>query len=730
MTSSCFRPRRDRFQILVFLVCAVGLGCGAPSSDLPRDLSLLSGLIYADEPVIVAPGRRWDVAEGNQGWTFRGQGSLWWYVRETPESPVTVTLRPAAESAGFWFLLHWDGVPLFEDPVSVDADGLEIEIPTDKLTPGDHDLRLIRRRGPRWESGPSAIENVFAEIGFRSAGTDHRLAPEEVDRFRQLGSFVELGATGHDQERRSGFLFLEPRTVEMEIYRDQPATLRVTGENLGEGRARFAISAPDSGSEHVFDAQGRHHFQVPLTKGRNRLRFQVATENGAAGPFLWGAPVVVAAAESRPLERRPPVILLSLDTTRRDALSPYGAPAEITPELDAFARQATVFDQAHATAPWTLPSHASMFTGLYPSRHGAGVAYDKLDGGLPSLAGMLRDHGYYTAGVSGGPLTAHRFGLGQSFHQYRDQDPRGTRGDRMTDYALEVLDAWGDRPFFLFLNYFDAHGPYEPPEEAKAAAGVEGARDQLADPDAWQATIEGKAGKWQKLTAGLDPIPEEVLAYVRSVYLAEVAFQDSQIGRLFERLKRDGIFDRALIVVTADHGQLLGEHGFHGHSHRLDAELIDAPLIVKWPRQREGTRVSDLASIVDVFPTILEAAGVPAPPSDGHALGPSGIPGGGSRELVIMEEHESIVHPLRGPMRLAPHLVGFQSADFRHVWWPEGESCSRVVDGAWVDDDCPRDSERRAAIEQMLASPAEEIAPGAEPLSEEDRKRLEALGYL
>ncbi|MEM7583684.1 MAG: sulfatase [Acidobacteriota bacterium] len=720
-----------RALILFLITCAFTTGCGPRSSELPSDLSLLYGLVYTDDPFITVPGRRWDYVEAKQGWQFRTQASLWWFVRETPKESVSLFLQPAAESAGYSFLLLWDGEPLFEDPVAIDAEGLRIEIPIERLTPGNHQLKLRRRRGPRWDAQETSVDNVFAKMTLRTGESEEELVPERVPTYRRLADFLEFGAIGHDQEKRAGFVFLEPRAVDMTIYRSEAGSLRVTAENLAEGSARFVVQAGSQQAEKSFDGSGRALLQVPLVEGTNHLRFEI--ESPASGPFLWGAPFVSDAAVTSASDRRlPNIILLSLDTTRRDALTPYGAEAEVSPALASIAEHATVFERAHATAPWTLPSHASMFTGLYPSRHGAGVAHDKLPGDIANLAELLSDRGYYTAGFSGGSLTSSRFGLGQGFHQYRDPDTHETLGDRMTQMANEVLDIWGDQPVFLFLNYFDPHGPYQAPASARELTGVDRRLQALDDPQAWRATIEGRAGAWQELVAGRNQLPGEVMAYIRSVYLAEVAFMDSQIGILLERMRQDGSYDNSLILVTADHGQLLGEHGLHGHSLRLDTELIDIPLIIKWPRQREAKRTDDLTSLVDLFPTILEAVGITPPPSDGLALRPDGLAQAsqGQREKVIMEEHESIVHPLRGPMRIAAHLTGLQGLDARQVWWRDGEHCELRGDEGWTDTACPPEDPRRFEIEQLLDAPVAEITAGAEPLSEEDRKRLEALGYL
>ena len=707
-----------RTGVWLLLACWM-VGCGG-SEESVENLTGLYQQIYTAEPFVVVPGRRWDVDRAGEGWSFRTFASLWWSVTEPLDSSVTVVLRPTPEMVGYHYLLTWDGEERFGELIALPEGDLELEIPAEWLTPGRHELRLKRRFGPTDAQGPLLVDNTLGAMGTRYGDRVRWLERSQLDTYRALASFLEFGATGHDQEKRAGFLFLEPHSLSVPLDRGEPATLQVVGENLGEGQATFAIEVDGERSEQVASGPSRVAFRVPLGGGHSQLRFEVSGE--ATGPFLWGAPVVAGEPE-----RLPPVILLSLDTTRRDALSPYGAAPEITPSLATFAGQATVFDRAFSTAPWTLPSHASMFTGLYPSRHGAGVSRDKLDGSLPTLARILRDHGYYTAGFAGGPLAAHRFGLGQGFHQYRDPDGKETVGDRMTSYAEQVIEDHRDQPFFLFLNYFDPHGPYQVREEMAEIVGLESYRQAVPDLERWRPAIEGRAGTWDKLAAE-GPIPEAVLAYLRATYLSEVAFLDAQIGRLFDTLRQADLYDRSLIVITADHGQLLGEGGFHSHGKRLDPELIDAPLMIKWPRQQSGGRVADLVSIVDVYPTILKTLGLPSPPGDGRALRPDGVLG--ERDYVVMEEHESLVHPLRGPMKVAAHLYGLQEPDFRHVWWEGGAQCARWADNAWLPADCPEDDERRAALELALASPREELIEGAEPLSEDDRAKLEALGYL
>ncbi|MEM9378678.1 MAG: sulfatase-like hydrolase/transferase [Planctomycetota bacterium] len=293
----------------------------------------------------------------------------------------------------------------------------------------------------------------------------------------------------------------------------------------------------------------------------------------------------------------PPVVLISLDTVRADSLSIYGGPAGATPVLDAFAERATRYASCVSSAPWTLPSHASMFTGLYPSEHGAhtflpgeghrGDNVFALAPGFDTLAEALARLGYRTGGVVANAIYMRpMLGLGAGFESW---DVRRDPGTRITDRALAWLDGLpgGDRPPFLFVNYMDAHRPY-----AAGDAGVDAAAELDALIDAVMARGEAPGAQGER---------------VRALHRNAVTRLDAEVGRLFDGLRERGLFERALVVVTSDHGEAFGGHGIVEHSKDVWEDLVRVPLIVKAPGQRDGAVREVRASSVDVPGIVAEA---------------------------------------------------------------------------------------------------------------------------
>ena len=314
-------------------------------------------------------------------------------------------------------------------------------------------------------------------------------------------------------------------------------------------------------------------------------------------PCLVALPVCTLAAMwsgQRAAGNPPPasVILITLDTTRADRLPPYDGGVAL-PAIEQLARGGVVFDQAIAPAPLTLPSHSSLFTGRIPPEHGARVNGLTLGGGFPTLAERLRDAGYRTAAFVGSIVLDGGRGLRRGFDVYDEvNDGVGARrvrrpANEVVDAALGWLNARDASPFFMWVHLYDAHAPYALPEEP----------------------AEGFSG---------DP------------YSAAIAFMDSQIARLVQALEDRHELDRTAIVVTADHGESLGEHGERGHGIFVYESALRVPLIVRWPGI-EPRRVADFVQLIDLAPTILALEGLEAPPMDGANLAPAlrGRPAGG-----------------------------------------------------------------------------------------------------
>jgi arylsulfatase A-like enzyme len=345
-------------------------------------------------------------------------------------------------------------------------------------------------------------------------------------------------------------------------------------------------------------------------------------------PSLLAAP---AAAKAAPADRS--AVLIVLDTLRRDHMSLYGYARKTTPSLDERAKTAVVFDQSTAVSPWTLPSHASMFTGLWPRSHGADSfrgENDEPDNVRPlppgslTLAEIARDHGYRTAGFAANAayLTSH-WGMDQGFQEYLCRRPRpselmlgkarmlGRKWDErraqheemayftapeITRAAIAWLEQHRDAPFFLFLNYLDAHTP-------NAAPGSQGLPFEDETPE--------RKGSVTRYLSGTPLTPGEQRGIVNE-YDREVVYLDRWVGALLDHLASSGLDDKTMVVLTSDHGEYLGEHHLLGHRWDLHAEVVDVPLVVWEPGATPG-RSARPAQSHDVFPTILRYLGLPVP---------------------------------------------------------------------------------------------------------------------
>jgi arylsulfatase A-like enzyme len=332
------------------------------------------------------------------------------------------------------------------------------------------------------------------------------------------------------------------------------------------------------------------------------------TRVGAAGVavLLAVAELATGCGPAAPPPAPYPLILLSLDTTRRDHLPFYGYEKDTAPRMAALAERGIVFDDALSVHTNTAPAHASMFTGLYPMQHGIERNGLRLRPDVPTLAEILAAHGYATgAFVSGWTLTRHT-GLDRGFELY-DQalgEERRRDADATLAAALPWLEARAgeERPFFLFFHLFDPHYAYAPPDEVARAFLPDGAGPFTTDP---HARTPGLASDF-----ALDA--PQVAEYVAR-YDGEIAWADRHLGLLLDRLEALGLAERSIVVFTSDHGETLHERAWvFDHGARVTEEQVRIPLVIRLPGDAHaGVRIASPVSQVDLLPTLLEALEIP-----------------------------------------------------------------------------------------------------------------------
>jgi hypothetical protein len=383
-----------------------------------------------------------------------------------------------------------------------------------------------------------------------------------------------------------------------------PAMLRIEGS----GGKRLVLWQDDLAVPGTARDERWHDVDVSLDPIRAwlgsslRLVFDGSARegNGWGAVVAWGDPTLWGPATGAPL---PPwnVLLVSLDTLRADRLGTYGYPLDVSPAIDRLAREGTVLETAVTQATWTLPSHLTMLTGTYPCVHGfvrqAEAFFDRaVPRAIVPLAETLRRAGFATAAFTEDAYVdaAHfQRGFGSFRADHRTEGER-TAGmvDATVDAAVAWLEAWRRERFFLFVHTYQVHAPYTPPPAFLSRVSV-----------------------------GTLPLPPEgaapsEAAYEDAVrYVGEVAYTDAVLAKLFAALDELGLAERTIVLVTSDHGEAFGEHRVTGHGNGLYEEEVRVPMIWRAPGLvRAGRRVTGLAGLVDVTPTVLDLLGLPIAP--------------------------------------------------------------------------------------------------------------------
>jgi arylsulfatase A-like enzyme len=300
---------------------------------------------------------------------------------------------------------------------------------------------------------------------------------------------------------------------------------------------------------------------------------------------------------------RPNLLLITVDTLRADHLGCYGYRRDTSPRIDALAREGTRFATAITAAPVTLTSHASILTSTYPSAHGLlGNQHYLIEGArLTTAAEILRPLGYRTGAFVSASILSHRYGLADGFDIYEDSfdlqaGAARRRGRQTVDLALAWLRRAKGGPFFLWLHLFDPHGEYDPPEPYRSLV------------------LPKRRAKHQ---SAREPSKQ-------MLYDGEIRYADAQVGRMLDHLQASGMAPRTLVILTADHGQGLGQHGIEGHIRSLFDEVARVPLILRCPgRVPAGKVVGGQVRTIDILPTALELMGVERRVQfDGRSLAP------------------------------------------------------------------------------------------------------------
>lgn len=458
------------------------------------------------------------------------------------------------------------------------------------------------------------------------------------------------------------------------------------------------------------------------------------------------------------MSERPNIVVVVLDSVRRDHLSHYGYHRSTTPNLDRVAADAVTFRNAYSASSWTIPSHASLFTGLYPTAHRADFDTRHLDSRHQTIAELAASAGYRTACFTANGFISHHTNLDHGFqdsvdirrpgpfqkgmlgrfsrgmyrrwHQSRGKDRGSTRLTRLAERWLTEMDR--ETPFLLFLNYMDCHLPYKlrTPDRYRFIEPEHRDRADAVPQDPFATMASGRE------------LSETELEDLQGLYDGALYHLDRQIGRLDEALRRLGLADDTILVVTSDHGESFGEHGLLDHQYGLYEHLIAVPLILRLPAgQFAGREISSLVQLTDVMPSVAEWIGVPVPAAAAGTTHP--LLDEGARDWSVSEY---LVPNLRTLRRRIPDVDvtrfdrAFRSIrDERHKLVLSREGSVQLFD---LLEDPAEESDissgAREVVDRLSRRLDELLGPwpdigdssGTADVDPELRERLEALGYL
>jgi len=532
--------------------------------------------------------------------------------------------------------------------------------------------------------------------------------------------------------------------------------LKCPGRKRCAGAARFSVEARAGGaSRRLFErtldaaeAEGWEPVRIPLGSLEGRAVEAVfgvsRARAGEARPFWGEARLVYPPA-------RPPqnVLLISVDTLRADRLGCYGYGRPTSPRMDGLAAEGIRFQQAISQAPWTTPSHASLLTSRYPSSHrvtqswstfdrflSEGRGYRVLAEDATTLAEVLQQHGYRTLALTGGATLAGEVGFAQGFDAYREDSHGLLR--RVRPMLGKWLEESRDVPFFIFFHTFEVHAPYLHTEmtegvltDAQREAIREGSRQAPHEDVDGFATLLRELGLFRRdVTSAL--------------YDGGIRFTDAFLGRLLDDLRRLGLEERTLVVLTSDHGEEFGDHDparfYDAHCGTVYEEAIRVPLLLRLPGRIPAGRVMDApVELVDVGPTILEALGIQVPTAmEGRSLwGLASGRSGERKEWTLSEATCADPETKALRSRTLKYVASYEAREGEHAGLPGRRVAEQVFD--LTQDPGEKQSlsgsrrllELRSILEERATALGRKAPGGAEaPFGEDVLERLRSLGYV
>jgi arylsulfatase A-like enzyme len=427
------------------------------------------------------------------------------------------------------------------------------------------------------------------------------------------------------------------------------------------------------------------------------------------------------------------VLLIVIDTMGADYAGCLGGPESLTPNIDRLAASGVLFSDAISPAPWTQPAVASLMTGLTPSRHRALHLFDSLPDTAETLAEFMSGQGHRTSGVISHFLIGDKLGYARGFGTYDESAVGGHKAissPRVTHQAIAQIKQAGPDPFFVFAHYFDPHSRYLHHRNFDRTSQYNGpAREMNLE----ITQLRARRGE-------LEPAD---IAYLRGLYEEEIAYTDKYVGDLLQALQDQDLARNTLVILTADHGEEFMEHDWIGHTRYLYDTLVRVPLIVSLPGVLEPDVVSEPVSTLDIMPTLLALGGAVREGLDGRSLLPA-LQGGQAQSDRAVFSEVAFIAPENDPPADKAEKEAFLAAVVRGRWklihnlaTDDWTLYDRQRDPGEMNDVLDRQKDEAAELRTLLLEWERgkveswgKRLPGAQLMSEQERRKLRSLGYI
>jgi arylsulfatase A-like enzyme len=483
--------------------------------------------------------------------------------------------------------------------------------------------------------------------------------------------------------------------------------------------------------------------------------------------------------------KNPNVILIILDTARAQSFSCYGYNRETTPNIDRISQEGLLFENTISPSPWTLPAHASIFTGMYPSRHGCHEKHKFLNKNPPTLPETLKNIGYRTIGISNNSWISRNFGLDRGFDSFiklwqiiqyetdlADASSRGidkykraisllAKGNPFINFANGIYGKYfwrrydygarrinkivgkllhdkmtrSGKPFFIFINYLEPHLFYRAPKPFFGMFLPEG----VSRKDALSVNQDARC-----YIGGVIPMDEDDFEVLRALYDAELFYLDHRIGEVYEFLKEKNLLDNTLLIITSDHGENIGEHNLMDHQYCLYDTLLRVPFIMRFPGTFEGgKRINTMVQTTDIFPTIIELLNIKDQGLHEEVQGEGLLKNGNSRfaisEYIAPQPSIEAIrrrYPKGDFSKYDRSLTSIRSYDWKLIVSSDGkdelynilEDPMETKNLMSIHNDIYKNM--RSKIDSWIRDNREDVEDEDTHVSAEIKKRLEALGYF